>query len=432
MPKATSDHTDASDADQPALSHSGKLRPGSVAFTLTMSLTMAMTALAIDSMLPAFDSIRDDLGLARGATDVAVLVTGFMIGFGLGQLPAGLLADRFGRRQVLWGGLAIYIIGAIATMLAPTLATMAFARFIWGLGAAGPRVAVTAIIRDSFEGEQMARQMSNIMAIFLLVPMIAPSAGAAMVALGSWHYTVIMCAAVAVVVFAFSVRLPATLPPEKRRSLSGTEIIASWRIVLTTPGTLPYLAAITIATSVFLSYLASSENIFGTVFGLDTWFPLIFGVMAVGLAVGALINGRIVERIGLDRILFVTSSGFVLASTLMAIVAIVGDGTPPFLLFAFTLLLTLMSLQIMMINANTAAMVPLGNVAGSGAALLGMAPMVIGSILGSLIDRQFDGTITPLSLAFVVASLLSFSAIRHAARVAPERANTLATTTTTA
>ena len=394
----------------------GALRPGSVGFTLVMSTAMAMTALAIDSMLPAFDAIRSDLGLEPGATDVAVLVTVFMVGFGLGQLPAGLLADRFGRRPVLWGGVAIYIVGAIGTTLAPTLLTMALARFVWGVGAAGPRVAVTAMIRDAFEGEQMARQMSNIMAIFLLVPMIAPSAGAAMVALGSWRYTVWMCVAVGLVVLVLSSRLPSTLPPDKRRSLNGREIVRSWQIVLTTPGTVAYMVSITLSTSVFLSYLASSENLFDTVFGLGAWFPVIFGAMAVGLALGAILNGRIVERVGLDRMLLVTSGSFVVASVLMFGVALATDGVPEFAMFAPVILLALMAVQMTTINANTAAMIPLGRVAGSGAAILGMVPLVVGSILGSLIDRQFDGTVMPLSTAFLVASLLAFVAMRRAFR----------------
>ena len=394
----------------------GALRPGSVGFTLVMSTAMAMTALAIDSMLPAFDAIRSDLGLEPGATDVAVLVTVFMVGFGLGQLPAGLLADRFGRRPVLWGGVAIYIVGAIGTTLAPTLLTMALARFVWGVGAAGPRVAVTAMIRDAFEGEQMARQMSNIMAIFLLVPMIAPSAGAAMVALGSWRYTVWMCVAVGLVVLVLSSRLPSTLPPDKRRSLNGREIVRSWQIVLTTPGTVAYMVSITLSTSVFLSYLASSENLFDTVFGLGAWFPVIFGAMAVGLALGAILNGRIVERVGLDRMLLVTSGSFVVASVLMFGVALATDGVPEFAMFAPVILLALMAVQMTTINANTAAMIPLGRVAGSGAAILGMVPLVVGSILGSLIDRRFDGTVMPLSTAFLVASLLAFVAMRSAYR----------------
>ncbi len=393
------------------------LRPGSVAFTVVMSMSMATTALAIDSILPAFDSIREQLGLEPDATDVAILVTAFIIGLGFGQLPAGLLADRFGRRPVLWGGIAIYIVGAIGTAVAPSLATMAFARFVWGLGAAGPRVAVTAMIRDAFEGEEMARQMSNIMAIFLLVPMVAPSAGAAMVALGSWRYSVLMCVVVGLIVLAVSMRLPATLPPDQRRELNAREITASWKMVLTTPGTVAYLVAMTVANGVFLSYLASSENLFDTVFGLGDWFPIIFGAMAVGLAIGAIFNGRVVRRAGLDRMLVATSGAFVVASALMLAVALATGGVPSFAVFAPLMLVALMTVQVTTINANTAAMIPLGRVAGSGAALLGMVPMVVGSVIGSLIDRQFDGTLTPLSLAFLVASLLSFAAIRVAARV---------------
>lgn len=392
------------------------LRPGSVGFTVVMSLSMAMTALAVDSILPAFDAIRDDLGLEPAATDVAVLVTAFVVGIGLGQLPAGLLADRFGRRPVLWGGVAIYIVGAVATTLAPTLLAMALARFVWGVGAAGPRVAVTAMIRDSFEGAQMARQMSNIMAIFLLVPMVAPSMGAAMTALGSWRYAVWMCAGVGLIVLASSRRLPATLPPERRRSLSAREILASWRIVLTTPGTAAYLVAITVATSVFLSYLASSENLFDTVFDLGDWFPVLFGAMAIGLAIGAILNGRIVEVVGLDRMLVATSGCFVIASVAMLAMAMMTDGVPAFGVYGPVVLVALTALQMMIVNANTAAMIPLGAVAGSGAALLGMVPMVAGAVLGSVIDRQFDGTVTPLSIAFLVASVVAFTAMRFARR----------------
>ncbi len=391
------------------------LRPGSVGFTLVMSLAMGMTALAIDSMLPAFGAIRDDLGLEPDATDVAVLVTAFMVGFGLGQLPAGLLADRFGRRPVLWGGIAVYIVGAIATSLAPTLATMALARFVWGLGAAGPRIAVTAMIRDSFEGERMARQMSNIMAIFLLIPMVAPGLGAATVALGSWRYSVWLCAAVGLVVLALSVRLPATLPPGQRRSLGVREIVGSWKIVLTTPGTVAYLVAVTLSTAVFLSFLASSENVFDTVFDLGDWFPLIFGLMAVGMALGTMLNGRIVERVGLDGMLAGASGVFLAGSAAMVAVSLLTDGVPTFAVFAPVLLVTLISVQVMTINANTAAMVPLGHVAGSAASLLGMFPLVVGSLLGSFIDRRFDGTIAPISAAFLTSSVCVFVAVRVAA-----------------
>lgn len=392
------------------------LRPGSAAFTIVLSMAMGMTALAIDSILPAFDAIGEDFGLASDSTDLTLLVSAFMIGLGLGQIPAGLLADRFGRRPVLWGGVVLYIVGAAGMIFAPSLELMIAARFVWGLGGAGPRVAVTAMVRDSFQGEAMAKQMSTIMAVFLLVPMFAPSAGAALVAVGSWHLTAWMCAALGILVFIVSWRLPATLPVEQRRLLSRTEVLASWKYVLSAPGVKPYLLGLTVATGAFLSYLASSENIFDVVFGLGDWFPVIFGVMALGLAGGAIGNGRVVERVGLDRMLAGTTAVYMASSALMVAISLF-DGTPPFALFAPVLLVAMMSGQLTLINGNTAAMIPLGKVAGSGAALLGMVPMVGGSILGSIVDRQFDGTITPLSVAFLIGSTVVLVSVRHAANV---------------
>jgi DHA1 family bicyclomycin/chloramphenicol resistance-like MFS transporter len=410
------------------MSRRTSLQPGTIGFTAVLAASMGVTALAIDSMLPAFDALREDLGLAPDSTDVALLVTSFVIGLGVGQLPAGLLADRFGRRPVLWGGLGIYLLGAIGTAMAPSLATMAVARFVWGLGAAGPRVAALAMVRDSFKGAQMARQMSSIMAIFLLVPMIAPGLGALAISFGPWQLAVWMCVVAALIVFVMSWRLPATMPASERRSLGGRDIVDSWRFVLSAPGTVPYMLGIALATSVFLSYIASSENVIETVFGLGDWFPLVFGVMAIGLAIGSLTNGRIVERVGLDGMLFASTAIFVAASMAMTVIALATDGTPAFALFAPPMLIALMAAQLTMINANSAAMIPLGETAGSGAALLGMMPLVAGSIIGSLIDRQFDGTITPLSIAFACGSVLTFAAIRWADATTPRSSEALLVT----
>ncbi len=380
-------------------------------------MSIGMTALAIDTILPAFDEIRAHLGLEPGATELTLLVSAFLIGFGVGQLPAGLLADRFGRRPVLWGGLGLYIVAALATSVAPSLWTMAAARFVWGLGAAGPRVAVTAMVRDAFSGEQMARQMSTIMAVFLLIPMFAPGMGAALLTVGSWKWTIWICAILGIFVVALGIRLPATLPVDQRRSLDLGEVWTSWRMVFSAPATVPYMFAITLATGVFLSYLASSENFFEVVFDLGDWFPIIFGVMAFGLAGAAILNGRVVEAAGLPRLMRVSTIAFVGSAAAMLTLSLLASGTPSFWVFAPVMLLALMSLQVMIVNANTAAMVPLGHVAGSGAALLGMVPLVFGSLLGSAIDQQFDGSMTPLSAAFLGASVLVFGIIRYALRI---------------
>jgi len=377
---------------------------------------MAVTALAIDALLPAFDAVREEFGLASDATDVAALVTAFIVGFGLGQLPAGLLADRFGRRPVLWGGLAIYVVGAAAAALAPSLGLMIAARFVWGLGAAGPRVAAMAIVRDAYSGAAMAREMSTIMAVFLLVPMIAPAIGSGLIALGPWQLTIWLCVGVAALVFVASRYLPPTLPDSERRPVSGREIVASWRMVLATPGTLGYIAATIVMTASFMSYIASSENIIDEVFGLKRWFAVLFAVVAAGLAAANVLNGRVVEALGLRRLVSVVPHVQLGVSAMLGVLALTTGGKPPFALFMPLLIVVLMTQQVTMVNINSAAMLPLGHVAGSAAAVIGATPMVFGSLLGSLVDARFDGTVTPLSLAFVLSSVLAVTAVRHALR----------------
>jgi DHA1 family bicyclomycin/chloramphenicol resistance-like MFS transporter len=393
------------------------IQPGTRAFTILLSAAMAMTALAIDTLLPAFDDVRAEFGLAPDATQVAGLVTSFIVGFGLGQLPAGILADRYGRRPVLWGGLAIYMVGAAAAALAPSLGLMIAARFLWGLGAAGPRVAVMAMVRDSYSGAAMARQMSSIMAIFLIVPMIAPAIGAGLIALGPWQLTIWLCVATALLVLVASTYLPPTLPVTDRRAFSARAMVADWKIVLSTPGTLGWIAATVVMTGTFMSYIASSENIVDEVFGLKRWFVVTFAAVALVMAGANLLNGRVVETLGLRRILTVMPFVQILTAAALCVAALATGGTPPFAVFLTLVILVMVSQQVLMVNINSAAMVPLGHIAGSAAAVIGAAPMVFGSLIGSQIDARFDGTVTPLSVAFLVGAVLSGLAVRHALRV---------------
>lgn len=382
-------------------------------------MAMAVTALAIDTVLPAFSDIRLHLGLEEDSTAVAGLITAFLMGSGLGLLPAGLLADRFGRRPVMWGGLALYCVGAVAAALAPSLGVLLVARFVWGLGSAGPRVAAMAMVRDAYEGAQMARQMSLMMAVFLVVPTVAPALGAGLVAIGPWQLVFWVCAVAGVAVFGLSTRLPATLPVGERSPLSGAEVSRLCRAVFATPGTIAHLVALTASYGAFFSYLASSEIIVDRVFGLDRWFPMIFGGLAVVMGVTMVANGRLVERVGLDRMLIRLLLAQVVIDLAFLAVAVATGGTPRFSLFIVVFVLVLACQQAIVPNLNSAAMRPLGHVAGTAAAILGMIPMVFGSIIGSLIDRAFDGTITPLAIGFVVASIVALLATRAGLRAEP-------------
>lgn len=392
------------------------IRPGSRRFVTVLSMCMAVTALGVDTVLPAYDSIRSTLGLSEGATEITGLITFYLMGNALGLLPAGLLADRFGRRPVMWGGLALYVIGAIGSVLAPTLGVMLIARFVWGLGGAGPRVATLAMVRDEFSGERMARQMSLIMAIFLIVPAVGPSLSAGLLLIGPWQVVFWMCAVAGIAVAAAVGRLPETLAIADRRPLATRSIGRSLRTVVTTPGTVSSLVALTALFGVFMAYLAGFELIVDQTYGLRAWFPLVFGVLSLTMLGGMLLNGRLVERTGLERLLGLIFAANLTAVGVLATVVLATGGRPPFALLMILVGVVLFFQQMLIPNLNAAAMRPLGPVAGTGAALLGMVPGALGAIVGESINRRFDGTARPLAIGFVVSSAVAWLAWRSAER----------------
>lgn len=396
-----------------------RLEVGSRGFVTVLAFCMAVTALGVDTILPAYGDIRTAFDLSPEATEVTGLITFYLMGNALGLLPAGLLSDRFGRRAVMWGGLALYVVGAVGSIYAPSLTWMFVARFVWGLGGAGPRVAALAAVRDGFSGEQMARQMSFVMAVFLLVPAVGPTVSVGILAVGPWQAVFWLCVIGAVVVSAMVVRLPETLPVEARRRLDAATIWESHKLVLTTPGTLWYLVSLTALFGVFMSYLASSELIIDQTFDLKPWFPAFFGGLSVVMLLSMLLNGRFVQRVGLTvwlRVVFVAS---ITSVVLMLVVSLATDGRPPFWLFTVLISLVLFFQQMLIPNVNAAAMVPLARVAGTGTAILGGVSGAVGAVIGELINRRFDGTVTPLSIGFVVSALVAVVGWRLADRAAP-------------
>ncbi len=371
-------------------------------------MVMAGTALAIDMMLPAFPEIRAGLDLEMDSTAVASLITVFLMGQGIALLPAGFLADRYGRRPVLWGGLALYIIGALGAALAPNLEMMLVARFIWGMATAGPRVAALAMVRDSFEGSEMAKQMSTIMAVFTIVPTLAPALGAGIVAVSSWEFVFVACAVYAGAVFVLTTRLPPTMRHEpKPVDDSWAEFRRALKVIFTTPGTYGYLLATVGLFASFMTYLGSSEIIIDEVFGLADWFPAIFAAIALLMAGVMLANRQLVVSVGLSNMMRRAIPALAVAVGIFIVVSLTTNGDPPFWLFFVCVSLVIGCQQLLIPNINAAAMRPLGDVAGTAAAIFGMIPMIFGAALGSVFDRAFDGTTTPLSLGMGCGAVLA-------------------------
>ena len=184
-----------------------RIRVGSRTFTFVLAMGMAVTALASTACCRRSPTFAQRMGLDADATEVAGLVTFFLMGSSAGLLPAGVLADRYGRRSVMLGGLVLYVAGASAAVMAPTLPVMFAARFVWGLGSAGPRVAAMAMIRDAYDGDRMAKQMSFMMAVFILVPTFAPAVSSGLLRLGPWQIVFWLCAVAGTALLVLAFRL---------------------------------------------------------------------------------------------------------------------------------------------------------------------------------------------------------------------------------
>lgn len=391
-------------------------RLGRIEFTSLLALSMALAALGIDLMLPAFPQLRRDLGLPADSNAVAGMVTAYFLGMAVGQVLYGPLADRFGRRPILWLGFGIYGAGALVTAVAPTLELVLAARVLWGLGAAGPRVITLAVVRDSFHGEQMSRAMSFIMAVFILVPVLAPSIGAVALTVTTWRWLFGLCALVAAAVLVWSVRLPETLRPEHRLPLGFRRLRAAAHFVVSNRLTVGYTLAMTALWAVFASYLASSQIIFSQTFGQPDRYPVIFGGIAGVMGLAMLLNARIVGPVGTRRLAHVVLLAYVVVATCLAGVALVTGGRPALWLF-LVLLAALVTCQALLIpNFNTIAMAPMAAVAGTASSLIGGVQIAVGSSLGALLDRAYDGTVVPLTLGFLAAGLAAVAVVLVAER----------------
>jgi len=380
-------------------------------FVGLMASCMGMVALSIDLMLPAFPDARAEFGLPADSTQTSWIITAFFLGLAAGQLVYGPLSDRHGRKPLLYAGLGIMTLGAAACALAPSLGMLIVCRVLWGLGAAGPRSLALAMVRDTFSGDRMARTMSHIMATFVLVPVLAPGLGSIVLSFAPWRTLFWIPALAAVGVGCWARRLPETLPPERRRPPARGAMRAAAAEVVRTPQTVGFAIALTCLFGIMSAYIASSELIVDEVFDRKEQFPIIFGVLALFLAAGSFANARIVERVGVFRMIRAAALALVGAAAVMAIMALVFAGEPPLLLFGLSIALLLPVVAILMPNSNTAAMLPLPHVAGTAAALLGTVSTAGGSLLGSVVDGRFDGTVAPFAHGVLVYAVIGAAGI---------------------
>ena len=376
-------------------------------FIAIVTALMASGALAIDLMLPAFPDMRQEFGMSSDSTQVGWIVTAFFLGMAVGPWIYGPASDRYGRRGLLFGGMALYIASALLACVAPSWEWVIVSRFVWGLGAAAPRTLSIAMIRDRYEGNAMARLMSNIMAVFLLVPILAPGIGAGLIAIAPWRIVFWFPAVIASVLMLWATRLPETLEPERRRALTRSAFVQALKEVVGHRQTVCYTLAIAFLFGVMTSYLASSEVILSDVYGYGSWFPLFFGSVAIMLALNSLNNARLVHKIGITQLVRRMVVVAMCTSFVFLLISRLNHGHPNFWLYAIGIACVIPVAQGLVPVCNTAAMIPLPHVAGTASAIISTVTTAGGALLGNIGSSAFDGTVQPLAIALMAYVLIA-------------------------
>jgi len=380
-----------------------------VEFIALAALVMALTALAIDIMLPALPQIGEAISI-ESENHRQFVITAFLIGFGISQLFFGPFSDAFGRRTTFFIGVSIYIVAAFLGSLTDSFETMIAMRIIQGLGAGASRVVALSTVRDSFAGRAMAEVMSLIMMVFMVIPVLAPALGQLIIMFGPWQWIYLSMSGVSLLaaIWVF-IRLPETLKPEDRRAYRPDVILNGFAIVFTNRSALMYGMANMVKTGALFGFLAASQQIYAEYYELGALFPLAFAFIAIVMAAASFMNARFVGRLGMRLLSHSALIGFVALSAIWAVLSYFD--AMPFWLF-ITLQAPIMFLfGLTGTNFNSLAMEPLGKVAGTAASVFGFMQTAGGAVIGTIIGQSYDGSVLPIALGYFILGAIAIALV---------------------
>ncbi|WP_375251164.1 multidrug effflux MFS transporter [Sphingomonas sp.] len=378
-------------------------------FVGLIAALMALTALGIDSMLPALPAMGVSLG-APDANARQFVITAFVLGFGAGQLVHGPLSDRFGRRRSLLVAMLVYIVANALCALSISFTLLLVARVLGGFAIAAARVNAVAIVRDCFEGRAMARIMSITFIVFMIVPVLAPGFGAGVLLFGNWRDIFWAVALATALVFIwFAMRMPETMHAEDRHPISVARIASGWRMALSDRWSLGYTIAATALLSALYGYINSIQQVMAEVFGRANLLILIFATTAGTMAVANLANASLVMRVGTRRLGHGAVVVLIASAALHLLIATTGHET--LLTFAVLQAVTMACFGLASSNFSAMAMENMGHIAGTASSVQGFISITAAAALGALIGQAFDGSTVPLTAGFLGAGIVALTVV---------------------
>lgn len=385
-------------------------------FVALVALTTSLVAMSIDTMLPALGTMANELGAAQ-PNDRQLILSVFFGGMSLGQLVYGPISDSTGRKPALYLGIVLFVVGGIICASTPSFTWLLVGRALSGFGAAGPRIVSMALVRDAHTGAGMARVMSFVQSVFILVPVLAPSAGQAVLIVGNWRAIFAALVVIAILnALWLGLRQPETLPSEGRVPFSLRTIARGCVETFRNRIALGYTLASGFVFGGFISYLSMSQQVFQEQYGLGRKFPLFFGLLASSIGVASFLNGKLVMRFGMRRL----ARTALFADCVLCGVALIGTvasaGHPPLFAFVAFMMVCFFCNGLLFGNFSARAMEPVGHIAGVASAVIGSVSGTIGLAFGTLFGRAYDGTVLPLVAGFTTAGLLALTVTEFAER----------------
>jgi DHA1 family bicyclomycin/chloramphenicol resistance-like MFS transporter len=378
-----------------------------------MALLMALQAFGIDAILPALDEVALSLGVE--GNDRQFVIGVYLLTAGIGAIVPGALADRFGRRPILMGAIAAYVVLAVACALATTYEALIAIRGATGFFAAGIVALPPAIIRDRVGGDKMARMMSLIFVIFLMVPAIAPSIGEAILLVGDWRLIFLAMALQGLIIGSWVFfRLPESLAPENRQPIRPRVIARNMALALSERSVIGYVLGSTLVFGALFGFINSSQQLISEGFGRPEVFPIVFGICAGSMAIASWSNSRIVERFGARRVSHSAMMVFIAVASAQVYFAFQTEES----LYVFVPLMAINMALLGFIGANfgSIAMNPFLHIAGAASSVHAFVRMTIAALIGAGIGYAFDGTARPLALALLASGIACLALVLFSER----------------